>query len=71
MYTFAKCLGEAKLQEFAKGLAKHVGGFQSAPAQDQGPFFKMETSKAQKASKYEHPGIDICIYNKRKAANQP
>ena len=50
LYTFAKGLWEAKLQEFAKGLAKHVSGFQSAyaPVQDQGPFFKMENSKRKR-----------------------
>ena len=68
-------MGEAKLQDFAKGLAKHVGGFQSAyaPVQDQGQFFKMENSKAQKACKYEHPGIDIKYVSitKEKPENKP
>ena len=75
LYTFTKNMGEAKLQDFAKGLAKHVGGFQSAyaPVQDQGPFFKMENSKAQKACKYEHPGIDIKYVSitKEKPENKP
>ena len=75
LYTFTKNMGEAELQDFAKGLAKHVGGFQSAyaPVQDQGPFFKMENSKAQKACKYEHPGIDIKYVSitKEKPENKP
>ena len=62
MYTFVKgTLGEKKLQEFARGLAKHIGGFEAAypPTSTHGPYFKVETGKANKASNYVHNGIEI------------
>ena len=56
MFTFVKgTLGEGKLQEFVKGFTKHIGGFASAhsPTSAHGPFFKVEASKAHKASNYD------------------
>ena len=82
MFTFVKgSLGEGKLQEFAKGFAKYIGGFASAhpPTSTHGPFFKIEASKAHKASNYNHNGIEIRYvetfinvpdFNKEKTANE-
>ena len=62
MYTFVKgTLGEKKLQEFARGLGKHIGGFEAAypPTSTLGPFFKVETGKVNKASNYVHNDTEI------------